>query len=95
MKTTQELLAYFKNKYPKHEFDLIEAKDVLQTHYNLNEINLNDYPKEMISFSFEGICITDPFASCCSRFQVNPNEEYNILQKDAQIIIEHNKFTIH
>lgn len=49
-----------------------------------------DHVTAVISFSYDDMCITDPFSSSCSRFRVSPKAEYGLLTEDAIEIFDHN-----
>lgn len=44
----------------------------------------------VISFTFEGMSITDPFVTDCARFATTPEDAYDITVEDARRIFAHN-----
>jgi len=91
---TQELFNKLQAKYPNIEFSLDKHTELgLQDIYSNEE--LANVPEYFITFESGGIGIWDPYASECSRFKINPEEEYGIQQEDAKTIVEHNKLTMH
>ncbi len=93
---TQEILQILKGKYPKKDFYLQPFEDLaMDGAYTDEEIKAMNLPEGFITFESGGIGIWDPYSSECSRFKINPKEEYGITKEDAELIVKHNKLTIH
>jgi hypothetical protein len=61
----------------------------LKSRYPLKGFS-QDPETAVISFVHDDMCITDPFSSDCSRFEVLPTMEYHITMADAILIFDHN-----
>lgn len=93
---TQELMKDLQQKYPKIKFDLCPFSDLaLDGVYSDEELKAKNLPEQFITFEYQGIGVWDPYASECSRFVINPEEEYNLKKEDAKRIVQHNKIRIH
>lgn len=94
---TQELLQDLQKKYPKLKFTLSPFSDLgLDGAYSDQELKEKNLPEQFITFENDSVGgIWDPYASECSRFVINPEEEYNLKKEDAERIVEHNKLRIH
>jgi hypothetical protein len=91
---TQELLEEMQTKYPNIKFYL-DKKTNLGLEGSYSEEEVEKAPDYLISFESGGIGIWDPYASECSRFKVNPEEEYGITEEDARKIANHNLLHMH
>jgi hypothetical protein len=91
---TQDLFQELKTKYPNIKFSLNKSTELgLEDNYEKEE--LAKLPEHLITFEMNDISIWDPFCSDCSRFKINPKEEYGIEEEDANRIVQHNKLTMH
>lgn len=94
--TTQALLSELQAKYPQLEFSLQKLEDLgIDDWFSEEELKELNPPETLITFDGHGVGVWDVFASSCSRFLIDPKEEYGIDVEDAEKIAKHNKIAIH
>ena len=75
-------------------FDCDTIQEVLEnidSHRNEEVIQLVETEDNKLGFDYASVWITDPLHSCCGRFEVNPQREYGLTQKQVKQLIKHNK----
>jgi hypothetical protein len=72
-----DLLKRLQAAYPTHGFELLSKAECGADAAK---------PEQIIAFEHSGVCITDPYSSECSRFEVDPTGTYGITAEDARCI---------